>query len=173
MCTAEVSGQLFEDLLADARHSALLKALSLGPHSLHTPPPDHSVLPRKTLVFANSVMSAEAAQVFLDDAAPEVATAVLHKRVPLAEREEVTVEFTSPDGEVDLLVATDMASRGLDTVEVGHVIQFECAVDVGSFLHRIGRTARAGGIGVGTSNAHSHAVCSTPADVDITLCAVA
>jgi len=113
----------FESLLEDARHTALMKALALGPSS------------SKTLVFANSVFSAEAASMFLDEAMPEVRSAVLHKRVPAADREEVHVEFTAPDGEIQLLVATDMASRGLDTVEVGG----NCVhcVSCGGLTHRM------------------------------------
>lgn len=49
---------------------------------------------------------------------PELSCAVLHKRVPARDRQEIHVEFTAAEGDVDVLVATDTASRGLDTVQV-------------------------------------------------------
>lgn len=47
-------------------------------------------------------------------------------------------------GKVDILVATDVAARGIDVDDVTHVINFECPEDEKTYIHRIGRTARAG-----------------------------
>ena len=51
-------------------------------------------------------------------------------------------------GKVDVLVATDVAARGLDVDDVTHVINYECPEDEKAYLHRIGRTGRAGREGV-------------------------
>jgi ATP-dependent RNA helicase RhlE len=47
-------------------------------------------------------------------------------------------------GKARVLIATDVASRGLDVDDISHVIQFDLPDDPGTYLHRIGRTARAG-----------------------------
>jgi superfamily II DNA/RNA helicase len=51
-------------------------------------------------------------------------------------------------GKVDVLVATDVAARGLDVDDVTHVVNYECPEDEKAYLHRIGRTGRAGRTGV-------------------------
>ena len=51
-------------------------------------------------------------------------------------------------GKVDVLVATDVAARGLDVDDVTHVVNYECPEDDKAYLHRIGRTGRAGRTGV-------------------------
>ena len=58
------------------------------------------------------------------------------------------------DGKLDILVATDVAARGLDVPGINHVIQFDLPVSVQDFdnyVHRIGRTGRAGRLGVATA----------------------
>lgn len=52
------------------------------------------------------------------------------------------------EGTVDLLVSTDLASRGLDVEHVGRIINYHLPVEVENYLHRVGRTARAGRPGV-------------------------
>ena len=52
------------------------------------------------------------------------------------------------NGKVDILVATDVAARGIDVDNVTHVINYECPDDEKTYLHRIGRTGRAGNSGV-------------------------
>jgi ATP-dependent RNA helicase RhlE len=54
-------------------------------------------------------------------------------------------------GRARVLVATDLASRGIDVVGVTHVINYELPVDAESYVHRIGRTARAGASGIALS----------------------
>ena len=55
------------------------------------------------------------------------------------------------DGEVRVLVATDIAARGIDVDEVSHVINYELPNEPESYVHRIGRTARAGADGIALS----------------------
>ena len=61
-------------------------------------------------------------------------------------REQALRAFRS--GKVDVLVATDVAARGIDVDGVTHVINYECPDDEKTYLHRIGRTGRAGNSGV-------------------------
>lgn len=69
----------------------------------------------------------------------------LHKRVGASERFENLQHFRA--GEARLLFCTDLGSRGLDLGDVTRVVEFDFASNVVSFLHRIGRTARAGAEG--------------------------
>jgi superfamily II DNA/RNA helicase len=52
------------------------------------------------------------------------------------------------NGKVDVLVATDVAARGIDIDGITHVVNYNCPDDEKSYVHRIGRTARAGATGV-------------------------
>lgn len=54
-------------------------------------------------------------------------------------------------GQVRVLIATDIASRGIDVDDISHVINFDMPVDAETYVHRIGRTARAGASGVALS----------------------
>lgn len=71
-----------------------------------------------------------------------ISVALLHKRVHADARESAMVRVA--DGSAQVLVATDLASRGLDFPRVHTVVQFDLALDVTSYLHRAGRTGRAG-----------------------------
>ena len=61
-------------------------------------------------------------------------------------REKALQQFR--DGDIDVLVATDVAARGIDVENVTHVINYTCPDDEKMYLHRIGRTGRAGSDGV-------------------------
>jgi superfamily II DNA/RNA helicase len=62
------------------------------------------------------------------------------------------------DGKVDVLVATEVAARGLDVDNVTHVVNYDCPDDDKMYLHRIGRTARAGAAGVAVTFAEFNEV---------------
>ena len=72
-------------------------------------------------------------------------TEALHGDMNQAERDRVMRRFR--DGHADLLIATDVASRGLDIETVTHVINYDIPWDVEQYIHRIGRTGRAGRTG--------------------------
>jgi ATP-dependent RNA helicase RhlE len=72
-----------------------------------------------------------------------------HSNKSQSARQRVLARFKSPRPLV--LVATDIAARGLDIDEVSHVINFDLPADVDSYVHRIGRTGRAGADGVAVS----------------------
>ncbi len=71
----------------------------------------------------------------------------IHGNKSQRQREVALASFQS--GRVDTLVATDVASRGIDVDRVSHVINFDPPADQDTYIHRIGRTGRAGRRGVG------------------------
>jgi len=76
-----------------------------------------------------------------------VAAAAIHGNKSQRQREQALDRFES--GHVDTLVATDVAARGIDVKGISHVINFHLPDDHEAYVHRIGRTGRAGARGVG------------------------
>src|SRR3954465_11814922 len=74
------------------------------------------------------------------------AVAAVHGDLGQGARERALRAFRS--GKIDVLVATDVAARGLDVSGVTHVINYDCPEDPETYTHRIGRTGRAGATGV-------------------------
>ena len=74
------------------------------------------------------------------------AAAAVHGDLGQGQRERALRAFRN--GKIDVLVATDVASRGLDVDDVTHVINYECPEDDKAYLHRTGRTGRAGRDGI-------------------------
>jgi superfamily II DNA/RNA helicase len=74
------------------------------------------------------------------------AAAAVHGDLGQGAREQALRAFRS--GKVDVLVATDVAARGIDVEGVTHVVNFQCPEDDKTYVHRIGRTGRAGRTGV-------------------------
>src|SRR5579875_4088289 len=68
--------------------------------------------------------------------------AAINGDIPQAQRERTITALK--DGGVDILVATDVAARGLDVERVSHVLNYDIPHDTESYVHRIGRTGRAG-----------------------------
>ncbi|RIJ70340.1 DEAD/DEAH box helicase [Nakamurella silvestris] len=77
------------------------------------------------------------------------ASAAVHGDLGQGAREQALRAFTS--GKVDVLVATDVAARGIDVPNVTHVVNYQCPEDDKTYVHRIGRTGRAGRTGVAVS----------------------
>ena len=70
------------------------------------------------------------------------AAAAINGDVVQAQRERTIQQLK--DGKIDILVATDVAARGLDVERISHVLNFDVPHDTESYVHRIGRTGRAG-----------------------------
>ncbi len=70
------------------------------------------------------------------------AAAPLNGDIPQKDRERTVARLKA--GQIDIVVATDVAARGLDVERVGHVVNYDVPYDSESYVHRIGRTGRAG-----------------------------
>src|SRR6185369_4221023 len=68
--------------------------------------------------------------------------AAINGDIVQAQRERTIQQLK--DGKIDILVATDVAARGLDVDRISHVLNFDVPYDTESYVHRIGRTGRAG-----------------------------
>ena len=94
----------------------------------------------RTLVFTRTKHGADRVVEFLDKAG--LSAAAIHGDKSQAQRERSLASFRK--GQVGVLVATDIAARGIDIDNVTHVINFDLPNVPESYVHRIGRTARAG-----------------------------
>jgi ATP-dependent RNA helicase RhlE len=79
----------------------------------------------------------------------DVEAVAMHGNKSQRQREQALARFES--GRVETLVATDVAARGIDVSGISHVINFDPPADSETYVHRIGRTGRAGAKGVGTT----------------------
>ena len=97
-----------------------------------------------TMVFCRTKRTA---QKVADDLVERgFAAAAVHGDLGQGAREQALRAFRA--GKVDVLVATDVAARGIDVTGVTHVVNYQCPEDEKTYLHRIGRTGRAGADGV-------------------------
>lgn len=97
----------------------------------------------RSIVFVNTKRAAD--EVFNTLNANGYKAAVLSGDIPQNRREKLLEEFKS--GELSIMVATDVAARGLHIPDVTHVFNYDLPQDVEDYVHRIGRTARAGAEG--------------------------
>jgi superfamily II DNA/RNA helicase len=97
-----------------------------------------------TMVFCRTKRAADRLAEDLDFRG--FAVAAVHGDLGQGARERALRAFRS--GKIDVLVATDVAARGLDVSGVTHVLNFDCPEDPETYTHRIGRTGRAGATGV-------------------------
>jgi len=89
----------------------------------------------------------------------KVKAAAIHGDMTQAARERSLAKFA--DGTLNVLVATDVAARGIDIDDVAAVVHYEPPIDVKTYLHRSGRTARAGrdGWAVTLAEYNQHTTC--------------
>jgi superfamily II DNA/RNA helicase len=97
-----------------------------------------------TMIFTRTKRNADRVAEDLDFRG--FAVAAVHGDLGQGARERALRAFRS--GKVDVLVATDVAARGLDVSGVTHVINYDCPEDPDTYTHRTGRTGRAGATGV-------------------------
>ena len=103
--------------------------------------------PNLTLVFVETKRAADMLCNFLTDHSFPATS--IHGDRTQRERESALANFRS--GSCPVLVATAVASRGLDIPNVGHVVNFDLPSDIDDYVHRIGRTGRAGNVGKATA----------------------
>jgi len=96
-----------------------------------------------TIVFARTKRTC--AKVSDDLADRGFASGAIHGDLGQGAREQALRAFRS--GKIDVLVATDVAARGIDVDDVTHVVNYQCPEDEKTYLHRTGRTGRAGKTG--------------------------
>jgi ATP-dependent RNA helicase RhlE len=101
----------------------------------------------RVIVFTRTKRGAE--RVVKHLAGDGIEATALHGNKSQAARQKALAAFKS--GQMRVLVATDIASRGIDVDDVSHVINYELPDTPESYVHRIGRTARAGASGVAIS----------------------
>jgi ATP-dependent RNA helicase RhlE len=101
----------------------------------------------RVLVFTRTKHGANRVSADLDKAG--IAAAAIHGNKSQQARQRALEDFRAGDARV--LVATDIAARGIDVDGVTHVINYELPHEPESYVHRIGRTARAGATGVALS----------------------
>jgi ATP-dependent RNA helicase RhlE len=101
----------------------------------------------RTLVFVRTKRGADRLVQRL--AKSSIKAAAMHGNKSQSQRQRALREFES--GKVDTLVATDVAARGIDVPDVTHVINYDAPEDRDTYVHRVGRTGRAGATGAGVS----------------------
>ncbi len=92
------------------------------------------------IIFARTKISTEELATKLE--ARGYAVAPLNGDIPQQQRERTVQRLR--DGQIDIIVATDVAARGLNVERITHVVNFDIPLDIESYVHRIGRTGRAG-----------------------------
>jgi superfamily II DNA/RNA helicase len=96
------------------------------------------------MVFTRTKRSAD--RIAADLAERGFASGAVHGDLGQGAREQALRAFRN--GKIDVLVATDVAARGIDVAGVTHVVNYECPDDEKTYVHRIGRTGRAGEAGI-------------------------
>ncbi len=99
--------------------------------------------PQRSIVFINTKRSAEQLNNYLQTNGYK--TALLSGDVPQEKRQRLLADFQ--ENKVTLMIATDVAARGLHIPDVSHVFNYDLPQDVEDYVHRIGRTARFGASG--------------------------
>src|SRR4029079_2029516 len=121
----------FVPVTADSKLDRLIEQLNAGK--------------RRTLVFVRTKHGADRLLPKLSRA--EIRATAMHGNLSQNQRERALRRFTS--GNVRTLVATDVAARGLDVDDITHVINFDPPRVDDDYVHRVGRTGRAGRDGAG------------------------
>ena len=101
----------------------------------------------KALIFCQTIKMVDTLEQRLKEHNYKVEA--LHGDMPQSKREKVVNDFKAD--KVDLLIATDVAARGLDIDDISYVINYDMPEQIDTYIHRIGRTGRAGKRGTAVS----------------------
>ena len=106
----------------------------------------------KIMIFCQSIASCRAVSHSLQEdlkIANMIKIYDYHSKIPAEQRQVNFKQFQTSTSHLkyDILITTDLASRGLDTRDISYIIQFDFTTDILTYLHRIGRTARNNQIG--------------------------
>ena len=112
----------------------------------------------RSMVFVNTRREADQLSRWLDGS--DISAEAISGDVPQNKRMRMLKKFH--DGDLPVLVATDVASRGLHVPDVTHVFNYDLPQNPEDYVHRIGRTARAGELGHAVSFACEHYAYSLP-----------
>lgn len=123
--------QIFYEVREDDKIKALTRLLDVEDPSL-------------TLVFCHTKRDVDAVHAKLQQRG--YYSGAIHGDFTQSHRDDVMAKFKK--GDIDILIATDVAARGLDIPDVSHVINYSIPQHPDSYIHRIGRTARAGKSGI-------------------------
>ena len=96
--------------------------------------------PKRVIIFSSSKLKVK--EINRELTRLKLNTCEMHSDLTQAERDSVMYKFKS--GEADILVATDIVARGIDIDDITMVINYDVPRDVEDYVHRVGRTARAG-----------------------------
>jgi superfamily II DNA/RNA helicase len=108
--------------------------------------------PNKVIIFAGKKKNVRELTVILKRNG--LSAEAMHSDLEQKQRDEVMHEFRN--GRISILVATDIVSRGIDIDDISLIINYEMPRDVEDYVHRIGRTARAGDSGMAISLVNEH-----------------
>jgi len=117
-----------------------------------------SLKPPRSIIFVNTKRAAEKIESFL--MGNDIACGTLSGDVRQNKRQRILADFTA--GKLPVLIATDVAARGLHIDDVSHVFNYDLPQQAEDYVHRIGRTARAGTQGVAVSFACENYSFSLP-----------
>lgn len=118
-------------------------------------------IPGQTLIFSEKKLTTDIIASKLQEHG--IRAESIHGNKSQNSRNNVLQQFNSK--QIRCLVATNVASRGLDLPDVEHVINFELPSNVDDYVHRIGRTGRAGKSGISTTYVSGHENPSTVRDL--------
>ena len=112
----------------------------------------HELSPGQTMVFVNKKHTADKLTTWLNKKGFKTDT--IHGNKRQTQRERIMNKFRKEN--IQILVATDVASRGIDIDGITHVFNYDLPFDIEDYIHRIGRTGRAGAKGVAVSFCATH-----------------
>lgn len=103
--------------------------------------------PKRGIIFCRTKSAVQ--KLYKNLSAHKISTAALHGDLPQGLRNKMMDQYRN--GHIDILIATDVASRGLDIVDTAFVIQYQLADTTEAYVHRTGRTSRTGNQGLSIS----------------------